>query len=85
MAKEARREDDLEQGFPETEGLILFATAQARGRTLIPELRSKLSSFSQQVRSRPPKLVPKRPSLHSESNHEQKQLKRKCRTKIIEL
>ena len=71
--------------FPGNRGLKLFATAQARGRTLIPELRSKLSSFSQQVRSRSPKLVPKRPSLHSESNHEQKQLKRKCRTKIIEL
>ena len=65
--------------------LNIFATAQARGRTLLPELRSKLSSFSQQVRSRSPKLNPKRPSLHSESNNQQKQLRRKCRTKIIEL
>ncbi|KAL9982827.1 hypothetical protein ACROYT_G004936 [Oculina patagonica] len=65
--------------------LNIFATAQARGRTLLPELRSKLSSFSQQVRSRSPRLSQKRPSLHSESNNQQKQLRRKCRTKIIEL
>lgn len=65
--------------------LNIFATAQARGRTLLPELRSKLSSFSQQVRSRSPRLNQKRPSLHSESNNQQKQLRRKCRTKIIEL
>lgn len=71
--------------FPGNRGLKIFATAQARGRTLIPELRSKLSSFSQQVRSRSSPLSPKRPSLHNESNHEQKQLRRKCRTKIIEL
>lgn len=71
--------------FSGNRGLKLFATAQARGRTLIPELRSKLSSFSQQVRSRSPRMSPKRPSLHSEPNSEQKQLKRKCRTKIIEL
>ncbi|KAJ7385551.1 Phosphatidylinositide phosphatase SAC2 [Desmophyllum pertusum] len=65
--------------------LNIFATAQARGRTLLPELRSKLSSFSQQVRSRSPRLSPKRPSFHSESNTQQKQLRRKCRSKIIEL
>lgn len=64
----------------------IFATAQARGRTLIPELRSKLSSFSQQVRSRSPRLGTRpRPSSDSESNHHQKQMRRKCRTKIIEL
>lgn len=68
-----------------TPKLNIFATAQARGRTLLPELRSKLSSFSQQVRSRSPRLNPKRPSLHNESNNQQKQLRRKCRTKIIEL
>lgn len=71
--------------FPGNRGLKIFATAQARGRTLIPELRSKLSSFSQQVRSRSPRASPKRPSLHNDSNSEQKQLRRKCRTKIIEL
>ena len=65
--------------------LNIFATAQARGRTLLPELRSKLSSFSQQVRSRSPRLNTKRPSLHGETNSQQKQRRRTCRTKIIEL
>ena len=68
-----------------TPKLNIFATAQARGRTLIPELRSKLSSFSQQVRSRSPRLNNKRPSLHGETNSQQKQRRRTCRTKIIEL
>ena len=68
-----------------TPKLNIFATAQARGRTLLPELRSKLSSFSQQVRSRSPRLNSKRPSLHGESNIQQKQRRRTCRTKIIEL
>lgn len=71
--------------FPGNRGLKIFATAQARGRTLIPELRSKLSSFSQQVRSRSPRLSPRRPSTHNEPKSELKQLRRKCRTKIIEL
>ena len=71
--------------FPGNRGLKIFATAQARGRTLIPELRSKLSSFSQQVRSRSPRLSPRRPSVHSEPKSELKQLRRSCRTKIIEL
>lgn len=71
--------------FPGNRGLKIFATAQARGRTLIPELRSKLSSFSQQVRSRSPRLSPRRPSAHNEPKSELKQLRRKCRTKIIEL
>ena len=71
--------------FPGNRGLKLFATAQARGRTLIPELRNKLSSFSQQVRSRSPRSSAKRPSLHTEPNTEQRKLRRKCRTKIIEL
>lgn len=68
-----------------TPKLNIFATAQARGRTLLPELRSKLSSFSQQVRSRSPRQNSKRPTLHSESNSQQKQRRRTCRTKIIEL
>jgi len=68
-----------------TPKLNIFATAQARGRTLLPELRSKLSSFSQQVRSRSPRLNTKRPSLHGETNSQQKQRRRTCRTKIIEL
>ena len=68
-----------------TPKLNIFATAQARGRTLLPELRSKLSSFSQQVRSRSPRLSTKRPSLHGETNTQQKQRRRTCRTKIIEL
>lgn len=64
----------------------IFATAQARGRTLIPELRNKLSSFSQQVRSRSPRLNPKpRQSSDSESNSNKKQTRKKCRTRIIEL
>ena len=71
--------------FPGNRGLKIFASAQARGRTLIPELRSKLSSFSQQVRSRSPRLSPRRPSAHSEPKSELKQVRRKCRTKIIEL
>ena len=71
--------------FPGNRGLKIFATAQARGRTLIPELRSKLSSFSQQVRSRSPRLSPRRPSTHDEPKSELKQLRRKCRSKIIEL
>ena len=65
--------------------LNIFATAQARGRSLLPELRSKLSSFSQQVRSRSPRLNSKRPRLDGESNSQQKQRRRTCRTKIIEL
>ena len=68
-----------------TPKLNIFATAQARGRTLLPELRSKLSSFSQQVRSRSPRLNTKRPSLHDETHSQQKQRRRTCRTKIIEL
>lgn len=68
-----------------TPRLNIFATAQARGRTLLPELRSKLSSFSQQVRSKSPRLNSNRPSLHGESNSQQKQRRRTCRTKIIEL
>ena len=71
--------------FPGNRGLKLFATAQARGRTLIPELRNKLSSFSQQVRSRSPRSSAKRPGLHTEPNTEQRKLRRRCRTKIIEL
>lgn len=64
----------------------IFATAQARGRTLIPELRNKLSSFSQQVRSRSPRLNPRpRQSSENESNGHQKQTRKKCRTRIIEL
>lgn len=68
-----------------TPKMNIFATAQARGRTLLPELRSKLSSFSQQVRSRSPRLNTNRPSLHSETNGQQTQRRRTCRTKIIEL
>ena len=68
--------------FSGNRGLKIFANAQARGRTLIPELRSKLTSFSQQVRSRSPRM---RPTLPNEQTSEQKMLRRKCRTKIIEL
>ncbi|XP_029188502.2 phosphatidylinositide phosphatase SAC2-like [Acropora millepora] len=68
--------------FSGNRGLKIFANAQARGRTLIPELRSKLTSFSQQVRSRSPRM---RPTLPNEQTSEQKTLRRKCRTKIIEL
>ena len=63
----------------------IFASAHARGRTLIPDLRSKLSSISQQVRSRSPRLNAERPGLHSELNNEQKQRKGKCQTRFIEL
>lgn len=68
--------------FSGNRGLKIFATAQARGRTLIPELRNKLTSFSQQVRSRSPRMGPR---LQNSSNSEQKILRRSCRTKIIEL
>lgn len=68
--------------FSGNRGLKIFANAQARGRTLIPELRSKLTSFSQQVRSRSPRM---RPTLPNDQTNEQKMLRKMCRTKIIEL
>ena len=68
--------------FSGNRGLKIFANAQARGRTLIPELRSKLTSFSQQVRSRSPRM---RRTLPNDQTSEQKMLRRTCRTKIIEL
>ena len=63
----------------------ILATAQARGKTIIPDLRNKLSSFSQQMRNRgSPRLGLKRDFLY-ESSLEQKTRRRKCRTRIIEL
>ncbi|XP_031551215.1 phosphatidylinositide phosphatase SAC2-like [Actinia tenebrosa] len=65
----------------------IFASAQARGRTLLPDLRNKLSSISF-PRAKSPRLTHKQPhtvdpdSVHPHRRHKHKH---KCLTKIIEL
>lgn len=65
--------------------LNIFATAQARGRNIIPDLRSKLSSFSQQMRNRGSPRLGLNRGFSNDTSMEQKVRRRKCRTKIIEL
>lgn len=66
----------------------IFASAQARGRTLLPDLRNKLSSISF-PRARSPRLTHKQQhsavdpdAVHQHKRHKHKH---KCLTKIIEL
>lgn len=64
----------------------IFASAQARGRTLLPDLRNKLSSISF-PRAKSPRLTHKQHTVDSDSVHQHKRHKHKhkCLTKIIEL